>query len=45
MKKSKLKELIKEQLFKALLEKDGLYDDGPSSIDGPLNDPDHFEKA
>lgn len=39
MKKSELKELIKEQLFKALLEKDNY------SIDGPLNDPDHFEKA
>jgi len=44
MKKSELKELIKEQLFKALLEKDGLDDDGPS-IDGSLNDPNHFKKA
>jgi hypothetical protein len=45
MKKSELKELVKEQLFKALLEKDGFYNDGPASIDGPLNDPNHFEKA
>ena len=39
MKKSELKELVKEQLFKALLEKDNY------SIDGPLNDKDHFKNA
>ena len=46
MKKSELKELIKEQLFKALLEKDNYWEnDGPPSIDGSFDDPKHFEKA
>jgi len=45
MKKSELKELVKEQLFKALLEKDEYWENDGPSIDGPLNDPDHFKKA
>lgn len=46
MKKSELKELIKEQLFKALLEKDEYWEkDGPFSIDGSFDDSKHFEKA